>query len=201
MNLINTMSQSISNVRMFANQTEDETMKSVSITKAIEEASELVSYELKNRDIKIDVSGQEQLPAILANPLNIQQVFVTLIKSYWEHFDHYFPDGITMENWDKRIRIDLKNIAEKWIAVKLQDNIDLDLQTYLKPKDHKTGEKRRNSGLDLHLATAQFIITSLGGDLRINRHSNGSLLYTIRIPVDQSEERDELYNLIEMLQD
>jgi C4-dicarboxylate-specific signal transduction histidine kinase len=191
------MDKSIYNVSSFAIQTEDESMKPVSLLNAVKEAKELVSYELKNKNIEILIREQPGLPQVLASPINVQQVFVTLIRSFWENFNLYDIEGIEKEKWHKKLHIDLMNIENKWILVKLEDNLNLEQQKDLYLKDNKSSI----GGMNLHLATAKLIVHSLGGDLRSQRLPTGGLRYKIRIPVDQKEERDELYNLIEMLQE
>ncbi len=201
LNLVSNMTRSISNVRTFATQAEDESVKPVSLINAINEARELVSYELKNRDITLDVSEKSQTSGVLANPINLQQVFVTLIRSFWEHFDRFSPHGIEREEWDKRISIDITDNDNKWIEVILFDNIDLDVQTFLKLVNRETTDNNRENGMNLHLATARLIIHTLGGDFQAQSLPSGGRKYIIRIPVDQKEERDELFNLIEMLRE
>jgi len=197
LNLISGMDKSISNVRTFASQTEDESMKPVSLLNAVKEAKELVSYELKNKNIDIDIREQPGLPQVLASPINVQQVFVTLIRSFWENFERYDVESIEKEKWQKKLNVELMNIENKWILVKLEDNLNLEEQKDLFLKNSRS----TTSGMNLHLATAKLIVHSIGGDLRSQILPTGGLRYKIRIPVDQKEERDELYNLIEMLQD
>jgi len=197
--LISGMDKSISNVRSFASQTEDESMKAISLVNSVNEAKDLISYELKNKNIQIELTEQPGLPEVLANPINVQQVFVTLIRSFWENFDRYDIKGIEKEKWLKKISIELYNVEDKWILIKLEDNINIEDQPDLFLKD--TIKKSVSSGMNLHLSTAKLIVHSIGGDLRSQMLPTGGLRYKIRIPVDQKEERDELYNLIEMLQD
>lgn len=200
-NLLNFITDSISNVRNFAYLTEDESVKPLDIKKSIKEAVKQISYELNEQDIGIDITTEKNMPLILANPINIQQVLVTLMKYILTKFKILNSKSAAPNSSDKKILISISNIEDKWIKIKIADNINLKAAKNKNDK-HSSAQSLNeynaiNKGFDFSII--KLIITSLGGDTKMIQKRNGGSEFIIRIPSDQKEERAQLFNLIELL--
>ena len=77
--LVSQINNSIRVIRLFANQTEDESIGMVNIAEAIRNAHKLVEYELLKRKIDVSIEFSDDLPFIVGNALLLEQVFVNLI--------------------------------------------------------------------------------------------------------------------------
>jgi len=80
LSLLDSITENITSVRNFAFLTEDESLKPMKVQAVLQQAMQQVAYDLREKNIEINFDAAEKLPPVLANPLNIQQVFVSLIK-------------------------------------------------------------------------------------------------------------------------
>ncbi len=191
-NLLDTMTSSITNVRNFAFLTEDESLKPVRVQEIIQNALHQLDYEIRERDAAIEVLAEKNLPSVLANPISLQQVFITLVRFIW---DNALPGKA--KNTIPRITLSLRNVKGRWLEIVLT-NREADGQEAAGPMQTESAEKPL-IGSHLDLTVVQIILTSLGGDFTMKQFANGGLDFMLRIPADQGGERDQLRNLIELM--
>jgi len=200
--LLNFITQVIQNVRNFANMTEDESIKPVLICRILDEAKRQIAYELSDNNIDLVIDCPENSPAILANPIHLQQVFVSLIKYIWMVFSNAVPGDRRRRYSDHKLGVVVENIQNKWLQIRLEDQFEW--------PDSAAGEGARLlpesfQGFEfisrqMELSVVNATITTFGGDLKIYRNEAGAYIFVLRLPVDHSDERTELMNLIELME-
>jgi len=198
--LIDRMSDTIQNMRRFAHQTEDTTIAMVNVNEVVDNASNLVAYELKKRNIKLRINEERTMPYIIANPLLIEQVLVNLLTNARDAFDEREHSSEHADTGEKWINIRTTASNNKWVEILVEDNaggIDAAIRNKIFDPFFTTKEPEENSGLGLSIS--KNIITSLGGDITVSGEENVGTKIKIRIPVGHTEERMQLFNLIEML--
>lgn len=198
--LVDKMSGILQNIRMFAYQTEDETISIVCIQDVIKNACKLVSFELKKRNINLVLKAGKQLPFIIANPLLIEQVFVNLLTNARDAYDEMDQKSDHQKKWKKEIRITTKVFRGKWIEITVEDNaggIDEKIIDEIFEPFFTTKEPGANSGVGLSITKS--IITSIGGDIKVTIKEKVGTKFILRIPINEEDEKAQLFNLIEML--
>ncbi len=187
LHLLDELSASVTSVRNFAFLTEDERWKPVNLVRNLHEALQQVSYELTERNITLHINAPDDLPQVLANPLNIQQIFITLLKFLWQNHG-------SREVAASDITIRLNNFEGRWInALFVPQGEGADF-TFL---SEEQGKAFIQSHFDLMVV--QMIVTALGGDLRILVNNQGQNGFVVRFPADLDQEREQLRNLIELM--
>lgn len=193
--LLDSITGNISNVRNFAFLTEDESLKPMQVQAVLKQALQQVAYELNENNIKIKVDSAQNLPQILANPLNIQQVFVSLIKFLAQKIKNVSSEAGS--SLDSSIKIKIRNNRDRWLRIALQDNSNYPEED--EEQKEESAEDPLVINTNLELTVVQIILTSIGGDFKVEQDINGHHLFILRIPIDLSKERDQLLNLIELM--
>ncbi len=184
--LTENMGQAVTRVRSFAMQTEDDTLKPVNIGDMIGGAIQQISYELQEQDIEVSLDAEENMPSVLANPIGLQQVFVILFKKEMEWFSAQEQKTTS----DKRIYVTVRNFQQKWLDILVSHSLLKAAQDKIDSSDYPA-ETRRS----LDISMAQMLTTMFGGELLIPE--NG---FVVRLPVSINSEREQLLNLIDMMQ-
>lgn len=195
LSLLDSITGNITNVRNFAFLTEDESLKPMQVQPVLEQALQQVAYELKENNIEVKVNGEENLPQILANPLNIQQVFVTLIKFLSQEIKNNFLQAKAKTQPGQSIQISIRNNKERWLEIRIGSAASNSIV-------NNKARKQEDASLinsHLELMVVQIIITSVGGDFKVQYPGQAQPLFVLRIPSDLPGERDQLLNLIELL--
>ncbi len=193
--LISQINNNIQVIRLFANQTEDESIGMINIAQAIRNAHKLVEYELLKRKIDVSIEFSDDLPFIVGNALLLEQVFVNLIINA--------RDSIHEKTKEKtsQIKIRTEIIDKKWIEIYIIDNgkgINKEVEKKVFDPFFTTKDTFDNPGLGLTISYE--IISSMGGDIFLNNSwKNSETCFVVRIPIEQDNERDQLANLIEIL--
>jgi len=196
--LLDLVAMSISNVRNFAYLTEDDSLKLQDITEIIDNALKQLSYELTDRDIQTEVDFSATLASVLASSIRLQQVFVTLIK----YMMLFSGNSTIADGEDKKVFISVADHEHKWVKIIIKNQ---------RSKDDNSGDEERVSvpidetletldhGLDI--AITKMVIRSLGGDFKMEKYGTTGIAFLIRLPIDQKEEREQLFNMIELFHD
>ena len=194
-NLFSQVNNNIQVIRLFANQTEDESIGMVNISQRIRNAHKLVEYELLKHKIDVDFKFSQDLPFIVGNALLLEQVFVNLFINA--------RDSLNEKSIKKKLHIQIRTdiIDKKWIEINFIDNgigIKKELEKKIFDPFFTTKDTSDNPGLGLTISHE--IITSMGGDIFLNSSwKNSETCFIVRIPIEQENERDQLANLIELL--
>ena len=192
---ISQINSNIRIIRLFANQTEDESIGMINIAESVRNAHKLVEYELLKRKIDVSIEFSDDLPFIVGNALLLEQVFVNLIINARDSIQ----EKANKNTSQIQIRTDI--IDKKWIEVYIIDNgkgIGKDIEKKVFDPFFTTKDTFDNPGLGLTISYE--IISSMGGDIFLNKSwQNSETCFVVRIPIEQDNERDQLANLIEIL--
>lgn len=194
--LIETLSGLISNTRNFAFLTEDQTLKRTSLLNVLNDTMQTLEYELTDHSLDVKLNHDQKLTQVLANPLNMQQVFTGIIRCLAREKDKAEKaDDKTSANV-QFINISLSNKNNRWIEI----NLSIDPSESVENLDyHPCKDQQLFLSGSLDLVIARLILASIGGDMKVFCTENGRRLFRLRLPVDQNEERAQLLNLIELM--
>ncbi len=189
--LLDNMSDSINNVRSFANKVDDHGMKLVDLNESIQQAIDHISYELQEKNIFINIDSEKELPFVSAVPIYIEQTFIMLIK----YFKHKF-NLQQHNNHEYKVFFNFYTVQNKWIEILISDNQRLVERKIRFRKSRKNIDVKSQSLFEL--STIKAVIGSMGGDVKI-REIEDNTLFLVRIPASESSEREQLFNLIDLL--
>lgn len=187
--LLDEMTTSIAHVRNFAFLSEDETVKSVKVQDVLDSALKQIAYELKERDIDLQQHLAGNLSPVLANPMSLQQVFITLFRYFWSEQP--------LKTKIPTLGIEIVNVQDRWLRIRIHNFANQDVESPTATPSESGEQPLIGSHLDL--TVVQIIMTSFGGDFRMQSYAGDRVEFILRIPVDTNTERDQLRNLIELL--
>ncbi len=198
--LVSSMSGVIENVRTFTRQSNTRHIVLIDLRETLENISRLLDYEYQKQRIVFQIQSEERLPRIKSNPMLLQQVFLNILKNSQDAFeDPAFPVEYTRE-YPRTIVVAIKAIGNKWVELTFADNaggIPEALVDKIFDPFYTSRQSIVHSGVGLSMA--HNIISSLGGDISVDVETGHGTAFTVRIPVTQNEEQDQLFNLIELL--
>jgi len=178
--LLESIRGTIENARRFANQTENDTFDVINIVEIIRQAHGQLDYEFTENNVTAHINSDHDQLMIMANPITLQQVFVTLFRI---HLRHIITSNPIPEN-----RIIVLNITEmdnKWLEIHIVSGAD-------------TLPSEEDISFKLDLQVVEMIAESAGGDFKWFSSPGSGIIFQIRLPLDSDQERDQLKNLIEM---
>ncbi len=190
---IGKLSGIVEKVRSYAQVMADKQNTSININKTLQSILQILEYDIRAAQIVIDLDMADELPPIEANAPELEQVFINLLTNAEQAFE---VNGI---DTNRSVRIATNSVDNKWIKVSIQDNAggipEKTVPEIFEPF-FSTWDKGRHAGTGLSVARS--ILTSLGGDINYMPIEGGSS-FEMRIPIAQTEERAQLFNLIELL--
>jgi PAS domain S-box-containing protein len=178
--LSDTISDTISSVRNFANNSEDFSFKPVQIETIINGAYRQLSYDFSENNITLNLISSENLPPVLANFMKLQQAFVILLSQFF-HYLTLCGGAITAI---------VNNPNSKWLEIEFSFG--------KKNKEKPEVVKMTADYLTANERSVYREIINIGGYL-YQYKSEEQLVYCIHLPVDKSVEREGLFDLIDML--
>ncbi len=178
--LLQNIHKTVENARRFAHQSEDESLKALNVESALKKALEQLDYEFTEKNIAIVKKTPRKATHILANPLSIQQVLVTLLRKLIQ------ANLESQIREERSIEIELSAENGKWIAVSIKSG-----SAYWQVPD--------DIMLTMDLKVVQLIVETTGGDFRWYNNKNSGILFQIRFPLNSGNEREQLQNLIALL--
>ncbi len=178
--LLQNIHKTVENARQFARQSEDESLKALNVESAMKKALEQLDYEFTEKNIAIIKKTPGKPTHILANPLSIQQVLVTLLRKLIQ------ANLETQIQEERSIEIELTSENGKWTAVSIKSP-----SAYWQSPD--------DIMLTMDLKVVQLIVETIGGDFRWYNNKSNGILFQIRFPLNSGNEREQLQNLIALL--
>ncbi len=151
--------------------------KPVDVSPLIEEAMELVLLGRVARSIEVERCVPDPVPMVEADPVQIQQIFVNLLRNAVEAIAKVDK---------KRLRIELRR-ADNVLHIDISDSgpgiaEDIAADLFNAFSSSKTG------GLGLGLAISKSIAQSHGGDLTVEPGGNGTgAVFTVSLPILQRD--------------
>jgi len=177
--LLQGVHKTVENARQFAHQSEDDSLKAINVERVIQRAIEQLDYEFTEKNIRLDARLEAGGVHILANPLSVQQVVVTLLRKLIQALQE-------SDSEQRLICIGLTRENNAWVqlAISAPDAAWLD-------EDDLT--------LTLDLKLVQLIVETVGGDFRWHSNTRDGIVYRILFPLNSGNEREQLQNLIALM--
>ena len=187
--LLDVIDSTIDNARRFATQTEDETFKIISLKENLDHALEHLSYEFTENDIEVICGFDDPDYSVMANPITLQQVFVTLLRMQMKHL------LTTSSSMGKRkIILKISDNQSKWLGILVTTQCDHSEKMFIP----KVEEMDMQDSHDLDLKVVKLIAETLGGDFNWYPQAQNGFIFSMRIPIDLDDERSQLRNMIEL---
>ncbi len=197
--LLDRMRQIVDRIRNYADHAEVNYRTPVRFSEIIKNALNVFAYEFSEEKINVTIVPADECTEIPVNPVSMEQVFVSLLANARESFlemDKRRKSSAIVKTIDLFIR----NEGEKWLEIFVDDNaagINPKIRDRIFEPFFTTKKTDRNPGLGL--TVAKNILNSLGGDIQLIEKNGPGTCLVVRLPLIQSHEQDQLFNLIEML--
>ncbi|MCB0281065.1 MAG: PAS domain-containing sensor histidine kinase [Calditrichae bacterium] len=189
--LLDVIDATVNNARSFATQTEDESFKIIRIKDSIANAMHQLSYEFTENNIEISSELGQGEPMVMANPITLQQVFVTLFRMQMKYLSA--ESAVTAK---RKIVISMADNQSKWLGILITAHCEAG-----KDEIPRVKESHIEETFDFDLNVVKLIAESLGGDFNWYPQASSGFIFSIRIPIDSDDERAQLRNMIELFHD
>lgn len=169
--------------------------KPVQVNEILEECLEMLSYELRTNNIHLDTSLSPDLPNIMADPQQLQQVFINLINNAWQMMSSAHGGGnlfVSSEIGRSTFLAGQEN-PPMMIQILFQDDgpgipQDLLLRIFdpfftTKPEGHGTG---------LGLSICHGIVNEHAGHIWAESRPGGFTTFTIELPLSAEMQPEPL---------
>ncbi|MCB1090423.1 MAG: PAS domain-containing protein, partial [Verrucomicrobiae bacterium] len=150
----------------------------VDLCDCMEEVLKLMRADLKAGDIALDLECPEDLPKVMADRVQLQQVFLNLLVNARDALSGVEPDRkrIRLRAWTEpgRVRISV----EDW-GMGLAGDLEAIFEPFHTTKDQ---------GLGMGLAICRTILTHLGGKLWAEAGTEGGSVFHLSLPAEEPTE-------------
>ena len=138
----------------------------------VREVAGLTDFELRQNGFRLALTLQNNLPEVIGDGVQIQQVIINLIRN-------------AMEAMQERCRndfIEVSTLSESgWIEVLVADN-GYGLDPAVADRLFEPFFTTKKQGIGLGLSICQSILTAHGGEMKYERNSWGGTSFRIRLP-------------------
>lgn len=158
----------------FARQHKPE-RKPVHVHELIEATVEILAYQMRTSNIQVDTRFDPQLPKVMADPHQLQQVFLNLINNARQAIEACRPSGwvrVTTESGDDRVRVVLQDNGPGISA----ENLPKIFNPFFTTK-----EVGKGTGLGLSLCYG--IIQEHGGNISVQSKEGEGVTFVVELPV------------------
>ena len=150
----------------------DGTSEAIDLNDAVREVLEFIEKEMLFRNIRLDLHLREDIPAVVSDKGQLQQVFLNIVNNA---VDAVGKDGVI------EIRTDRKD--EHTVTVLIKDTgpgIPQEILRHIFEPFYTTKEKGRGTGLGLSISYG--IMQKLGGTILVRSEVNKGTAFTVQIP-------------------
>jgi two-component system NtrC family sensor kinase len=152
----------------------DVSYNTIDLNDTVREAIAFVEKEMLYKNIHLEMNLPEDMPSIMSDKGQLQQVFLNIINNAVDAVDKGGTITVTTGIKD-----------ENTLTVSIEDNghgISEHIQKHIFEPFYTTKEKGRGTGLGLSISYG--IIKKLGGDIFVRSAVGKGTMFTIEIPVD-----------------
>lgn len=149
--------------------------KRVNVHLLIDEVLEIMAYDLRTSDIRIKKEFAPQVPAILADAHQLQQIFVNILGNARQAIEPHQREGLVV------IRT---RVADGWVWIDFQDNgpgIRREHQARIFDPFFTTKAVGKGTGLGLSLSYG--LVQEHGGKIAVQSEPGQGATFTIALPV------------------
>ncbi len=136
----------------------------------IESTLELVRYDKRMKQVRVDVSVDEDLPEVLVDENQLVQVFVNLILNALDAMPSGGSISIRVFSEDNRVKV---SFTDTGVGIE-KENLQRIFDPFFTTKEKGTG---------LGLAISYSIIKSFGGDIMVESTPMKGTTFTVVLPV------------------
>lgn len=167
--------------------------KAVQLNELTTATLDLIGYSLETRNIEIVTDLQPDLPLVMADPQQVQQVLINLVTNAQQ--------AMLTHNESGRVRISTRHTAvdeaeKDAIEITISDNgpgIPPQLQSRIFDPFFTTKDVGEGTGLGL--AVCHGIITEHGGTITLRSAVNQGTIFIVRLPIGSPQEAQEAFPL------
>jgi len=177
----------VSNLLSFARQKEDES-EEISLVDVIQDAVDLIRYQLSKNSITLEMNISEKLPKVLGHHQQLQQVFLNLFSNARFALNQRFPD----KDPQKKISI-VGEVVEvdglKYVRIVFQDmGTGIPKEKVGKIFEPFFSSKIQGEGTGLGLSISKEIIAKHGGFLRVQSQEGDFTRMIVDLPLSSEHE-------------
>lgn len=156
----------------------DVSLKKLQLNEVIQEVLGFLQREILHRNIQLTLELQENLPMIIADQGQLQQIFLNIINNAIDAIDK-----------DGTISIATQQITASRVQVEIRDNgpgIPRHiLQSIFEPFfTTKTGNDKHGTGLGLSITYG--LVKKLGGEIYVSSEEGAGTLFTLVFPINET---------------
>jgi two-component system, NtrC family, sensor kinase len=149
------------------------------VNRMIESVLELLAYEMRTGNIKIEQDFQNDLPRLLGDAHQLQQVVLNILNNARQAIETHQPSG--------RIRVTTESSAEKIRIVIEDDGPGITLENLAKIFDPFFTTKPVGKGTGLGLSLCYGIVREHGGNITAHSEPGKGATFVIEMPVPKGE--------------
>ncbi len=149
--------------------------ESLQVNDVIKEVLQFLENSMLHSRIRLDLKLQEDLPLIVSDHLQLQQIFLNITNNAIDAIGNNGKDGL--------VTIMSHTVAGE-VRVVIQDNgsgIDSDVLPHIFEPFFTTKETGKGTGLGLSITYG--LVKKLGGDITVRSHIGQGTAFTITLPI------------------
>ncbi|MDR9423888.1 MAG: response regulator [Marinobacter sp.] len=146
----------------------------VSVSTLLEDTRQFAEVDMRNNAGGIEVRLEEGLPDVLADPIQVQQVALNLIRNALE--------STRSAGSAEPVEVSARRCGEHCVRVQVRDHgvgVDEEAEEKLFHPFHTTKEE----GMGIGLATCRSLIQAQGGDIGFERPEDGGACFYFTLPL------------------
>lgn len=153
----------------------------VQLERIVDDVLSLLEYNLRSSDIAVERQFADALPAVHADPDQINQVLSNLIVNAQQ--------ALTSRPAPRLVRIEIARADAQWIELRVSDN-GPGIPPHLRRRvfepffTTKPAGQGPGSGTGIGLAVSHGIASAHGGTLEASEAASGGACFTLRLPLD-----------------
>lgn len=175
-------SQIINHMREFGRKS-DISVEPVAVNPVIKKAFEIFGQQLKLRQIRVDWELQDDLPAVLAEPGRLEQVFVNLLINARDAIEEKWAEPAGAAEGEKRIRLATRADRNHVIVEVTDTGKGIPKALLNKIFEPFFTTKKIGEGTGLGLSISYGIIQEFGGTIQVTSTREEGTTFTVLLPV------------------
>ena len=147
----------------------------IDINQCIEGVLHLLETDIQEKNVTVETRFSKEPVLVSATPVQIQQVFINLIRNGLEAFDGGKEEG-------QRVVIESVSISDAMVKVSIEDN-GKGIDAAVVEDIFKPFFTTKGGGLGMGLSISHSIIESHGGNLWYEQPKEGGARFCVRLPI------------------
>ena len=164
--------------------------KVVDLHTVLEEVLEIMAYDLRTSNVSIVKEFAPSLPAIMADPHQLQQVFVNILGNARQAIEPFQREGRIVIRTRSEVRCVIRPRSEEnWVIIEFQDNgPGIKPQHLMRIFDPFFTTKPAGKGTGLGLSLSYGLIQEHGGSISVQSELGHGATFRIELPMASNPE-------------